>query len=285
MTHVNELSLEEMTALVNAMMKDPELLELYDKGDQVSSSQTKHDVGHAYSVLDTANFIAQEVDKLFPELLSPLARQVVIPAAAFLHDIGRAVSVDDHAGAGTKIAMDYLLAKGFSNKVAGRIAAIVACHRSDDFLRISIEKLKKFPELCIVVIGDKCVGDEDRVRPGPALAIKIARIFGLAHIDFWHNAAHDRVNFAIKQCEFLVDSDDKRTLDNAGAFVLKLTYDEKVAPARELLTLYARRFHSCGRGAKALGFIFRIEVNGTRYAYSDEAESWQPLHNFNVRLP
>lgn len=33
MTHVNELSLEEMTALVNAMMKDPELLDLYDKGD------------------------------------------------------------------------------------------------------------------------------------------------------------------------------------------------------------------------------------------------------------
>lgn len=285
MSNVNQLSLEEMIALVDAMLKDPELLDLYDQGDKVSSSQTKHDVGHAYSVLDTANYIATEVDKLFPNLLSPLARLVVIPAAAFLHDIGRAVSVDDHAGAGTKIAMEYLLRKGFSNKIAGRIAAIVACHRSDDFLKISIEKLKKFPELCIVVIGDKCVGDEDRVRPGPALAIRIARFFGLAKINFWENAEHDRVNFAIKECNFLVDSDDKRTLENAGAFVLKLTYDEKVAPALELLTLYGRRFHSCGRGAKALGFIFRIEVNGTRYAYSDDAMSWQPLHNFHVRLP
>lgn len=281
----NNISLEEMVDAVKAMTTDPELLALYDEGDKVSRSQTKHDVAHAYSVLSTADYLKQEVRKRFPDLLSPEAYDVVIPAGAFLHDIGRAVNVDDHAGAGKEIALNYLRKKGFPTKTAARIAAVVACHRSDDFLKIKIDTLKSFPELAIVVIADKCVGDEDRVRPGKAFALKCLRMAGLARTNWWDNAQHDRVNFAIKKCELLVDSADNPTKDSAGAIVLKLSFDEEVAPAKELLTLYARRFHSCGRGAKALGFVFRIEVNGVRFCFDDEAETWIPLCNFNVPLP
>ncbi|HMX46405.1 MAG TPA: hypothetical protein PLC15_23035 [Candidatus Obscuribacter sp.] len=279
------ISLEEMVSAVQAMTHDPQLLKLYDEGDKVSASQTKHDVAHAYSVLETAQYLKAEVMRRFPDLLDQLAAEVVIPAGAFLHDIGRAVSVDDHAGAGKVIALQYLSEKGFPHKIAGRVAAVVACHRSDDFLKISVEKLRKFPELAIVVIADKCVGDEDRVRPGRAFALKVFRTVGLARVNWWHNAPHDRVNFAIKKCELFVDSDDAPTKEHAGAIVLKLSLDERVAPASELLSLYARRFHSCGRGAKSLGFVFRIEVNGVRYCFNDDKEAWLPLAGFNVPLP
>ncbi|MBK9201047.1 MAG: HD domain-containing protein [Candidatus Obscuribacter sp.] len=139
------ISLEEMVAATLAMTQDPKLLDLYDQGDKVSSSQTKHDVAHAYSVLNTANYLKREVISRFPELLSREASEVIIPAGAFLHDIGRAVSVNDHAGAGKKIALEYCREKNFPNKTAARIAAVVACHRSDDFPRFPSQRSRTSP--------------------------------------------------------------------------------------------------------------------------------------------
>jgi hypothetical protein len=281
----NPLGFPEMVDHVEKMLTDPEILRLYDEGDKLSSSQTKHDVGHAFSVLNTARYLTDELHKRFPNCLSDEARLVVIPAGAFLHDIGRAISVDDHAEAGKKVAQDYLSAKGFPTKVVSKVAAVVACHRSDKFLGISIEALKKFPELAIVVIADKCVGDEDRVRPRQAFFLRMLRLVGLARTNFWDNAEHDRVNFAIKDAQLLVDSDDACTQEHAGAIVLKLVLDEKVAPAEELLSLYGKRFHSCGRAAKSLGFLFRIEVNSVRFMYDDVTNKWRPLECFSVQLP
>ncbi len=278
------LGVPEMVDRVKEMLVDPELLDLYDKGDKLSSSQTKHDVGHAFSVLDTANYLTAELHKRFPGLLNDEARLVTIPAGAFLHDIGRAINVNNHAEAGKVVAQDYLRRKGFSNKSGGRIAAIVACHRSDQFLGISIEALKKFPELAIVVIADKCVGDEDRVRPLPAFALRFFRLFGMARTNWWANAEHDRINFAITEPQLLVDSDERCTPEHAGAIVLKLKLDEKVAPASELLSVYGKRFHSCGRAAISLGFVFRIEVNSVRFMYDDQTSQWRPIECHSVNM-
>lgn len=284
MNNDNTLALPEMIDLVKKMLVDPELLSLYDEGDKLSSSQTKHDVGHAFSVLSTATYLTEELNKRFPGILSDEARLVTIPAGAFLHDIGRAVSVNDHAKAGMRVAQDYLSRKGFPKQLVGRIAAIPACHRSDQFIQISIEALKKFPELAIVVIADKCVGDEDRVRPWPAFFIRCSRLVGLARTNWWDNAEHDRVNFAIKDVQMLIDSDSACTPEHAGAIVLKLILDEKVAPASELLSLYGKRFHSCGRAAISLGFVFRIEVNSVRFMYDDERNVWRPIESHSVKL-
>ena len=54
------ISLEEMVSAVQAMTHDPQLLKLYDEGDKLSSSQTKHDVGHAFSVLNTARYLTDD---------------------------------------------------------------------------------------------------------------------------------------------------------------------------------------------------------------------------------
>ena len=66
--------------------------------------------------------------------------------------------------------------------------------------------------------------------------------------------------------------------------VLKLDLDEKVAPATEVLSLYAKRFHSCGRAAKSLGFLFRIEFNGVRYQFDDDKNEWKALKAFHVPM-
>jgi len=285
MNNQNTLALPEMVAGVEKMLVDPELLKLYDDGDKLSRSQTKHDVGHAFAVLEMARLLTEKLHQRFPDLLSEVARLVIIEAGAFLHDIGRAISVDDHAEAGKKVALDYMLKNGFPLEVATRVAAVVACHRSDKFLTISIENLKKFPELAIVVIADKCVGDEDRVRPARAFALRALRLVGLAKVNLFNISEHDRVNFAIKKAELLVDFGDSSGDEHAGAIVLKLSFDDKVVPAAELLSLYSKRFQSCGRAAKSLGFLFRIEVNSVRFRFDDATNRWCPMESFSVQLP
>jgi uncharacterized protein len=276
-----KLSLGEAKAAVTGLYTDPKVLDLYDKGDKVSKSQTKHDIAHAFSVLKVAEYLTGEICALFPNKLDEETRQVVIPAAAFLHDIGRAINVDDHAGAGAKITRELLEPTGLDLEVIKRIQRIVALHRSASVLKMKFND----PAWAIVVIADKCVGDEDRVRPGKAAILRALRLVRLAHRNWWDNAEHDRVNFAIKAPELLVDSDDATDAGHAGAIVLKLTLDEVVAPATELLTLYADRFHSCGRAAKYLGFVFRIEINGVRWAFDTEKNMWRPVRGFSVPLP
>jgi len=277
----NKLSLAEATAVVKSLYKDPEILDLYEAGDKLSSGQTKHDIGHAYSVLNTAEYLTDEICKRFPDKLDDETRFVVIPAGAFLHDIGRAIDVDDHAGAGAKVTRKLLEPRGIDSDVIKRIQRIVALHRSSAVLKMKFND----PAWAIVVIADKCVGDEDRVRPHKANMLHVLRFFRVAHRNWWDNAEHDRVNFAIKKSELLVDSDDAPSPEHAGAIVLKLYLDEVVAPASELLSLYADRFHSCGRGAKYLGFVFRIEINGTRWAFDDDKNKWRPIRGFSVPLP
>ncbi|MBU6450950.1 MAG: HD domain-containing protein [Cyanobacteria bacterium REEB67] len=276
-----KLSVTEAAAVIQSLYDDREILDLYAAGDKLSSGQTKHDIGHAFSVLSTAEYLTGEIHKRFPEKLDDETRKVVIPAGAFLHDIGRAIDVADHAGAGAKVTRTLLEPRGIDTDVIKRIQRIVALHRSSAVLKMKFND----PAWAIVVIADKCVGDEDRVRPNKAAILRGLRFLRIAHINWWDNAEHDRVNFAIKMSNLLVDSDDSPSPAHAGAIVLKLTLDEVVAPATELLALYADRFHSCGRAAKYLGFVFRIEINGVRWLFDDDKDKWRPIRGFSVPLP
>ncbi len=279
--------LQEMVDVVCGLATDPALLKLYTEGDKLSRGQTRHDIGHALSVMTVAGKIAAEVSSRFPEKLPALSTDVIIPAAAFFHDIGRALNVSDHAAAGRNVALEYLRSRGFSLGVAGKVAAIVSCHRSDDFLKISQATLATFPELCIVVIADKCVGDEDRVRFWRAMALRLLSKLGLARRNLWRNAKHDRVNFSIKNSEMLVDSDPDYNEAHAGAMILQLQVDESIASARELVTLYTRRFQACDVAARSMGFIFRLEINGIRYRFDEShpTVSWSPVETFLIQPP
>ncbi|MDX1986463.1 MAG: HD domain-containing protein [Candidatus Obscuribacter sp.] len=281
------LSHEAMVDVVRSLATDPALLKLYAQGDKLSRGQTKHNVGHAVSVVEVADKLAAEVSSRFPEKLPPLSVDVIIPAGAFFHDIGRALNVSDHAEAGRKVALEFLRSRGFSLEVAGKVAAIVSRHRSEDFLKISQATLSEFPELCIVVIADKCVGDEDRVRFWRAMALRVLSKLGLARRNLWRNAKHDRVNFSIKNSEMLVDSDPDYNEAHAGAMILQLQVDESIASARELVTLYTRRFQACDAGARSMGFIFRLEINGIRYRFDEShpTVSWSAIETFSIQPP
>lgn len=276
--------LERAVKLAQECSADPVVLRLYDEGDSMSSAQTKHDRAHAFAVRDVSLALVKEYESRFPGKLDDWTAKVVIPLAAFLHDIGRAIDVDNHAVAGAAVVNIYLRRLRLPREVIRRICRIVALHRSRQILNMEFDD----PAWAIVVIADKCVGDEERVRRTQASKLKVLRLFGLARHNLWKVSEHDRVNFAIKKAHLIVDSDEGlQSLGEAaqqvsGVIVLKLTLDERVAPAQEVSTLYEDRFHACGRAAQYLGFVFRLEFNGVRFLYDKGESGWRPLNRISV---
>jgi len=270
------MELIQAKALVQSIYGDEELLALYAKGDELSHSQTKHDANHAFQVRDLALKLTAEYVRRFPGKRTEWETDVIIPLAAFLHDVGRAIDVDNHAKAGAKAMNTFLRGKGFPDEIVKRVCKVIACHRS------SIVLSREFDDPCwaIVVIADKCVGDEDRVRPGPAMKLRVLRFFHA--VRFFRGSPHDRVNFAIKEPEVIVDSGDNFESKEAGAIILKLEIDTKVAVPSDIYTLYGERFHACGRAAGFLGYVFRLEFNGKRFAYHKGEKTWVPVKAIKV---
>jgi len=251
--------------LVALCYVDPEIDRLYAAGDKLSSHQTKHDLDHARQVRDLAAKISGGVNARKPGALDEWTTDVVIPLAAYLHDIGRAIDVDEHANAGAKWSKDYLSrlrldaddAETLPVAVVNRIARIVACHRSSIVLKMPFND----PAWAIVVLADKCVGDEERVRPVRATILSVLRLFRATWIPLRKGGVHDRANFAIKKSD--VSFAD-------GEICLDLTIDTRVCQAKLIYELYTDRFQACVKAADYLGYAFRLVFNGERFAFSPD---------------
>lgn len=270
--------------LVPRVYEDPEVLALCDEGDRKRASQTKHDRNHLVLVRDVAVSLTAEIDRLLPGKLSSHVRKVIIPVAAFLHDIGGGIDPDNHASAGAKWSRSYLKRLGFDKETVNHIARIVACHRSEVVLKPKSFRRANFVDAAwaIVVIADKAVGDEDRVRPGPAK--ELTRLRDEHRMHEWTGSEHDQVNFAIKSAELVLDGRGAGAPD-PGAIVLKLRIDEQVSTPEQVYHLYGKRFHACGKAAQYLGFLFRLEFNGERYFYDKPSKDWKRVDTINATMP
>jgi hypothetical protein len=277
--------------LVSYVFAHPLVGEMAIKGDKLSSNQTDHGMTHFLEVVKIARQLALMINDRKPGTLSDWEVDVVIPLAALLHDIGRAVNVDDHASAGAKWSRDFLRTltlpgddESLPRETVNRICKIIACHRSNIVLR------RPFDDACwaVVVLADKFAGDEERVRPGRAMILAALTSFRLSFIPLRRGGIHDRVNFAIKNVEPTLP-DDK--------LVLQLKIDPRVCRGRLILDTYSDRYVACHRAAEYLGLKFRFEViaqpvYGTiarlraalgvarlswveRYAYRKDAGKWE----------
>lgn len=269
------MQLSKAKEMVEWVMHDPQIQELYRQGDKMSSKQTKHDINHAYQVLSMAQQITAQV-KTTVANLDDWTCEVIIPLAAFLHDIGRAINVANHAAAGAAWSRDYLSTlslpgdtETLPQETVKRIARIVANHRSESVLNREFND----PAWAIVVIADKCVGDEDRVRPFTAFFLSILTFLRMPWLKLRSDGDHDRVNFAIKQVQLVCDEAD---------MVLQLTLDRRVCGPQLVYGLYGSRFWACGRAAKYLGYQFRLEFNGERYAYDKDKGTWRQVPRLSV---
>ncbi|MBX9724860.1 MAG: HD domain-containing protein [Candidatus Obscuribacterales bacterium] len=284
------MNLAKAKELVAYIFAHPQVSEMAIKGDKLSSTQTDHGMTHFLEVTSIARKISTILNSRTSGFLSDWETEVVIPLASLLHDIGRAISVEDHANAGAKWSLKFLRkvtlpgdTETLPMDTVKRICRIIACHRSNIVLH------RPFNDAChaVVVCADKFAGDEDRVRPGRAFVMGILTFLGLSHIKLRHDGIHDRVNFAIKNVELEL---------RGSEFGPKLTIDPRVCEGRLILDTYSDRYLACHLAAKYLGLEFRLEtvaksVYGIfaklrnaigfgsatvteRYAYNQETQQW-----------
>ena len=271
------MDLEKAKRLVSACLSDPVIERLYEEGDELSRHQTKHDIDDANQVMELANKVTAELHNRFPDLLDDWTREVVIPLAAFLHDIGRAINVEDHAKAGAKWSLNYLKelrlseddSEGLPMDVIKRICRIVACHRSSAVHKLDFND----PAWAIVVIADKCVGDEERVRPFRAFVLSLLTPLGLTWIPLRKGGIHDRANYAIKHADLVFDENE---------LILKIDMDKRVCSPSLVYKLYGERFNACLKAARYLGLQFRLEFNGELYTYCTRKNTWVPVTRFAI---
>lgn len=258
------MHLHTAAQLVESSFRHPYVLKCYEEGDANSHIQTKHDISHADEVLAVALRLIDLVEEVNPGFINGWTKRVVIPLGAFLHDIGRCINVEEHDEKGAQWAMDFLRhhlktaeGKTLPADVIRRVARIIAYHRTSRYTKANFTD----PALDIVLIADKCVGDEDRVRPGRALILRMLTWIGLPQLgDYMRKGAiHDRVTFAIKKATV-------QRIDRTLALAIDL--DTRVCTIADVYELFAARFHCCVLAATKLGFGFELHFNGIRYAES-----------------
>lgn len=248
------MQLEKAKRLVAFVFAHPLVSEMAKKGDQLSSNQTDHGMTHFLEVVRLAQMLVQMINAQRPGTFSQWEVEVTIPLAALLHDIGRAINVNEHDKAGAKWSRDFLrnlTLPGDTETLpwaeVKRISKIVACHRSNVVLK------RAFDDNCwaVVVLADKFAGDEERVRPVRAAILSVLTAFRLSFIPLREGGIHDRVNFAIKNVEPFLRDDE---------LVLRLNVDRRVCKATAILELYSERYQACHRAAAFLGLKFRLEL-------------------------
>jgi len=257
------------------LFEDLVILALYASGDQNRKHQTKHDLNHVLLVMNVANKLAAAIHALYPDMMSEHVRNVIIPLAAYLHDIGGGIDADNHAQAGAIWVREYLKKLGFDRRTVTEICRIIAGHRSEVALGEKSFRRANFADAAwaIVVIADKAVGDEERVRPEPAA--ELARLRETHKMNEFQGSEHDLVTYSIKSSDLVVDG---------AEIVLKLRIDEEVATPEQIYTLYEKRFHGCGKASQYLGFAFRLEFNGVRFYYDEGLHGWQPFRTISATM-
>ena len=155
--------------------------------------------------------------------------------AAYLHDIGNAVTRDKHGQTGAIIAKDLLADLGFDYEEIATVMGAIANHEEQEGGQ-PVSAVS-----AAVILADKSDVHRSRVRNPKTTSFDI----------------HDRVNFAATSSEIKVSRKDK-------LITLDLHIDTEVAPLMEYFEIFLSRMIQCRRAAEVLRCSFALVINDTR---------------------
>ncbi|MBY0359463.1 MAG: hypothetical protein K2W82_15780 [Candidatus Obscuribacterales bacterium] len=268
-------TLERGKKIAAEMIRDPYILSQYDLAKKMSKSLTDHGRKHAEDVLKLGLELADNLSQLVPGFLTEWEREVYLPIALFGHDIGRAIDGPKHDQLGAQMIGKYLQDKGMPGEHTREPCWAIRNHRASRCLSLEFDS----KVWALLVLADKCVGDEERVTGWKAWWLKSLGFFGVAkHLWKWSNEdfKNSLANFSIKSAQIVVDPNDSPSPKYRGAIVLKVDLDHSVGTLEDILGVewFSEAFHSCARATQYLGYVFRIEASGTRYSWSKEKAGW-----------
>ncbi|MBI3522559.1 MAG: HD domain-containing protein [Chloroflexi bacterium] len=189
---------------------------------------TEHGERHANTSADGARFILRALGH------EP-RRCEVAAIAAYLHDVGNAITRDRHGQTGALLAHDILVDLGFATEEIATIMGAIANHEeAEGGLPVSAVS-------AAVIIADKSDVHRSRVRNPKTTSFDI----------------HDRVNYAATASEIKVSRKEK-------LITLELTIDAEVAPLMEYFEIFLSRMILSRRAAEFLHCRFALVINNTR---------------------
>ncbi len=152
--------------------------------------------------------------------------------AGYLHDIGNAVSRNNHAASGAIMAYDMLIRKGMSYEDAATVMMAIANHDEGDGTPVS--KIA-----AALILSDKADVHRSRVR-------------NQRHETF---DIHDRVNYAATLSALTVIDDRAR---------LEIEIDTSISPVMDYFEIFLDRMKLCRNAANYLNLKFELFINNTQ---------------------
>jgi putative nucleotidyltransferase with HDIG domain len=152
--------------------------------------------------------------------------------AGYLHDIGNAVSRNNHAVSGAIMAYDMLVRKGMSYDNAAIIMMAIANH--DEGEGVPVNRIA-----AALILSDKADVHRSRVRN------KHKETFDI----------HDRVNYAATLSTLTVVGEKAR---------LEIEIDTEISPVMDYFEIFLDRMKLCRNAANYLNLNFELFINGTQ---------------------
>lgn len=153
--------------------------------------------------------------------------------AGFLHDIGNAISRENHSQVGAILA-SQLIKDLLSPEEMLDIMNAIGNHDEESGIPAN-------PITAALIISDKSDVHRDRVRNPNAISFDM----------------HDRVNYAVLNRDLIVNSDKKE-------IILSLGVDTSIFEVVEYFEIFLSRMIMCKRSAQVLGVIFKLLINNTQ---------------------
>ena len=188
---------------------------------------TEHSFGHAGKAAATAGSILEQLG--YSQREAELAR-----IAGFMHDIGNCVNRNDHAHNGALMAMNILTRMGMDPEEIAIVIAAIGNH--DEKTGTAVDAVS-----AALILADKSDVRRSRVRARDKTGFDI----------------HDRVNYAARDSQLLVDS-VKREI------TLDIELDNEHCSVLDYFEIFLGRMLMCRRAAEKLNCTFRLTANGSK---------------------
>lgn len=152
--------------------------------------------------------------------------------AGYMHDIGNVVNRADHAQSGAVMAFRLLDKIGMDYEDIAKIITAIGNH--DEGTAFPVNEIA-----AALIIADKTDVRRSRVRNRATIQDDI----------------HDRVNYAVKSSEVLIDKKSEN-------ITLMLTIDTKICAVMDYFEIFLSRMLLCRKAADVLGLHFKLNING-----------------------
>lgn len=186
---------------------------------------TEHSFAHCTKCAEVAGKLLDDLGYNAHE--AELAR-----IAAYMHDIGNVVNRADHAQSGAVMAFRLLDKMGMEYEDIAKIITAIGNH--DEGTAFPVNEIA-----AALIIADKTDVRRSRVRNRATIKEDI----------------HDRVNYAVKSSEVLLDKKNENV-------TLMLTIDTKICAVMDYFEIFLSRMLLCRKAAEVLGLHFKLNING-----------------------